>query len=86
MLNRDAVMNYILTCLQGIVEGGLEIKPDSDLVNDLGLESIRVLDLLMMLEDKLDISIPINILLDVRTPEQLLNALQPYLEKSNGSL
>ncbi|MEB3019420.1 acyl carrier protein, partial [Streptococcus agalactiae] len=68
---------YILTCLQGIVEGGVEIKPDSDLVNDLGLESIRVLDLLMMLEDELDISIPINILLDVRTPEQLLDALRP---------
>ena len=63
MRNRDAVMNYILTCLQGLVEGGLEIKPDSDLVNDLGLESIRVLALLMMLEDEFDISIPINILL-----------------------
>lgn len=86
MLNRDAVMNYILTCLQGIVEGGVEIKPDSDLVNDLGLESIRVLDLLMMLEDELDISIPINILLDVRTPEQLLEALQPHLESANGSV
>lgn len=86
MLNRDAVMDYILTCLQGIVEGGVEIKPDSDLVNDLGLESIRVLDLLMMLEDELDISIPINILLDVRTPEQLLDALLPRLEKTNGSL
>ncbi|MGO4742474.1 acyl carrier protein [Serratia quinivorans] len=86
MLNRDAVMDYILTCLQGLVEGGLEIKPDSDLVNDLGLESIRVLDLLMMLEDKFDISIPINILLDVRTPEQLLDALLPRLEGTNGSL
>ncbi|CAI0888125.1 acyl carrier protein [Serratia liquefaciens] len=79
-------MNYILTCLQGLVEGGLEIKPDSDLVNDLGLESIRVLDLLMMLEDEFDISIPINILLDVRTPVQLLDALLPRLEKTNGSL
>lgn len=79
-------MDYILTCLQGIVEGGVEIKPDSDLVNDLGLESIRVLDLLMMLEDELDISIPINILLDVRTPEQLLDALHPYLEKSHGTV
>ena len=79
-------MNYILTCLQGLVEGGLEIKPDSNLVNDLGLESIRVLDLLMMLEDEFDISIPINILLDVRTPEQLLDALLPRLEKTNGSL
>ncbi|QIC87862.1 acyl carrier protein [Serratia liquefaciens] len=86
MRNRDAVMNYILTCLQGLVEGGLEIKPDSDLVNDLGLESIRVLDLLMMLEDEFDISIPINILLDVRTPVQLLDALLPRLEKTNGSL
>jgi acyl carrier protein len=42
------------------------------------------LDLLMMLEDELDISIPINILLDVRTPEQLLNALLPRLEATNG--
>ncbi|TKI04710.1 acyl carrier protein [Martelella alba] len=86
MLNRDTVMDDILACLQDIVEGELEIKPDSDLVNDLGLESIRVLSLLMMLEDKLDISIPINILLDVRTPEQLLDALLPHLENSHGSL
>ncbi|HBB8145736.1 TPA: acyl carrier protein, partial [Escherichia coli] len=51
---------------------GVEIKPDSDLVNDLGLESIKVMDLLMMLEDRFDISIPINILLDVKTPAQLM--------------
>lgn len=84
MLNRDEVMDYILTCLQDIVKGEVYVRPDSDLVNDLGLESIRVMDLLMMLEDKLDISIPINILLDVRTPEQLLVALQPHLENANG--
>lgn len=89
MLNRDTVMSYILKCLQCMVEGEegeIEVKPDSDLVNDLGLESIRVLDLLMMLEDEYDISIPINILLDVRTPEQLLLALLPHLEKANGSV
>lgn len=86
MVNREIVMDYILSCLQDLVENGVEIKPDSDLVNDLGLESIRVLDLLMMLEDEFDISIPINILLDVRTPEQLLDALLPRLEKTNGSL
>ncbi|GAA0468918.1 MULTISPECIES: acyl carrier protein [Tatumella] len=86
MLNRDAVMTCILTCLKNIADSGVEITPDSDLINDLGLESVRVLDLLMMLEDKLDISIPINILLDVRTPRQLLNALQPWLENANGSL
>ncbi len=86
MQNREMVMDYILECLQGMVVGVQEIKPDSDLVNDLGLESIKVMSLLMMLEDKLDISIPINILLNVRTPEQLLDALLPHLESTNGSL
>ncbi len=38
------------------------------------------MDLLMMLEDRFDISIPINILLDVKTPAQLMEALLPWLE------
>ena len=80
MVNREIVMDYILSCLQVLVENGVEIKPDSDLVNDLGLESIKVMDLLMMLEDRFDISIPINILLDVKTPAQLMETLLPWLE------
>ena len=86
MLNHEEVMDYTLECLQGMVESGVDIHPDSDLVNDLGLESITVMDLLMLLEDKFDISIPINILLDVRTPAQLMEALIPYLESINESL
>ena len=78
MVNREIVMDYILSCLQDLVENGVEIKPDSDLVNDLGLESIKVMDLLMMLEDRFDISI--NILLDVKTPAQLMETLLPWLE------
>ena len=80
MVNREIVMDYILSCLQDFVENGVEIKPDSDLVNDLGLESIKVMDLLMMLEDRFDISIPTNILLDVKTPAQLMETLLPWLE------
>ncbi|HAJ3615411.1 acyl carrier protein [Escherichia coli] len=85
MVNREIVMDYILSCLQDLVENGVEIKPDSDLVNDLGLESIKVMDLLMMLEDRFDISIPINILLDVKTPAQLMETLLPWLE-NNGAI
>ncbi|HHZ8869622.1 acyl carrier protein [Escherichia coli] len=66
MVNREIVMDYILSCLQDLVENGVEIKPDSDLVNDLGLESIKVMDLLMMLEDRFDISIPIRRKLQTR--------------------
>ncbi|MEJ5176728.1 acyl carrier protein [Erwinia sp. MYb416] len=75
MINHDAVMNYIIQCLQNMVASDVEIHPDSNLIDELGLESIKVMDLLMMLEDRFDIPIPINILLDVRTPEQLRDAL-----------
>ncbi|MFK8257625.1 acyl carrier protein [Erwinia sp. AnSW2-5] len=86
MINRDAVMNYIIQCLQEMVASDVAIHPDSNLIDELGLESIKVMDLLMMLEDRFDIPIPINILLDVRTPEQLRDALLPYLEKTYGPL
>ncbi|MTD26186.1 acyl carrier protein [Erwinia sorbitola] len=86
MKNRDAVMDYILECLRGMVTSEEEIRPDSDLVDELGLESIKVMDLLMMLEDRFDIPIPINILLDIRTPGQLRDALLPHLEKTYGPL
>lgn len=82
MVNREIVMDYILSCLQDLVKNGVEIKPDNDLVNDLGTESIKVMDLLMMLEDRFDISIPINILLDVKTPAQLMETLLPWLENN----
>lgn len=84
MQKREIAMNDILECLQELVAGTHPIRPDSDMVNELGLESIKVMNLLMMLEDKLDISIPINILLNVRTPEQLLEAITLHLEGCNG--
>ena len=80
MVNREIVMDYILSCLQDLVENGVEIKPDSDLVNDLGLESIKVMDLLIILEDRLDISNPNNIKLDVKTPAQIIETQNTWQE------
>ncbi|MEJ4043609.1 acyl carrier protein [Erwinia sp. SLM-02] len=86
MCDREVLMDYILECIRGMAPKDVEIMKDSDLVNDLGLESVQVMNLLMMLEDKLDISIPMNILLNVRTPEQLLETLFSYLESTHGSV
>ncbi|MFQ5659622.1 MAG: acyl carrier protein [Gammaproteobacteria bacterium] len=48
---------------------GDKIKPDedTDLIEGLGLDSNRVLDLIMEVEDEFDISIPMNLLVDVHT-------------------
>jgi len=85
MLKREVVTDYILECLRGLAaDTQRPVGPHSNLIEDLGLESIKIMDLLMMLEDQFDLSIPINILIDVSTPADLTDALMTYLEKHDG--
>lgn len=86
MLTQPVVLENILSCLRELAPAATDIHPDSDLVNDLGIESIKMMDLLMILEDKYDISIPINILMDVRTPKQLAVSLMGYAESCHGTV
>ena len=52
---------------------GEDIKFDesTDLVKGLGLDSFKVLDLLLEIEDEFDISVPMNVLTEVRTVKDL---------------
>ena len=65
------VLQQILDILKPLVPDGLEITPETALVADLGLDSLKVMKILESLEDSFDISIPINILSDVRTVKDL---------------
>ncbi|MDT8406624.1 MAG: acyl carrier protein [Methylococcales bacterium] len=47
------------------------VDPDGNLVDQLDLDSIKVLNLIMDVEDEFDVSIPINRLVDVQTVRQL---------------
>ncbi|WP_110948005.1 acyl carrier protein [Pseudomonas bohemica] len=84
MFTQDVILENVLVCLRDMIPGAETVGPDSDMVDDLGLESVKMMDLLMKLEDDYDLSIPINILMDVRTPRQLAASLIGYLEKRNG--
>lgn len=57
-------------------EKKIQVRPELDLVNDLNLDSLKVMELLEKLEDVYDISIPINILADVRSVGDLARAVQ----------
>jgi acyl carrier protein len=50
---------------------GVEITEDTDLLADLELDSLQVMNLLLQIEDRFDISIPVSILPDVRTVKDL---------------
>lgn len=49
----------------GTIDGG------ADLAREIGLDSVQVMDLIMEIEDRLDISIPVETLADAHTLDQL---------------
>jgi acyl carrier protein len=71
MQANSEMLQQILDTLRPLVPDGLEITSEMALVTDLGLDSLKVMKIVESLEDSLDISIPINILSDVRTVRDL---------------
>jgi acyl carrier protein len=72
----ENMFQQIYQILQPFVPQGQAIKPETDLVAELGLDSLKVMKILEDVEDRFDISIPLNILPDVRTVEDLVLQIQ----------
>jgi acyl carrier protein len=51
------------------------IAPETDLINQLAIDSVKLLNLVMEIEDEFDISVPLNALADVQTVHDLANLI-----------
>ena len=76
----DTTMQKVYEILKPFVPQGLKISEDTDLVADMGLDSLKVMKILENIEDDFDISIPLNILPDVRTVNDLVLQIQKIAE------
>lgn len=77
MVTQKEVLQQILETLKPMApEDGPEVTAELDLVSDLGLDSIKVMEILETLEDSFDISIPINILPGIRTVKDLADEIE----------
>lgn len=77
MVTNRVILQQILETLRPMVpEDGPRVAAELDLVNDLGLDSIKVMEILETLEDSFDISIPINILPGIRTVKDLADEIE----------
>lgn len=54
---------------------GQTINENTAFVADLGLNSLKILDLLMEIEDRFDVSVPLNVLPEVHTVRDLAERL-----------
>ena len=82
MLQYEDILAQIYSVLQEIARDNREINEATDLVADLGLDSMAVMELLAAIEDRFDISIPLNILPDVRTVKDLALQIQQLMVES----
>jgi acyl carrier protein len=49
----------------------IEISPETNLISQLAIDSVKLLNLIMEIEDHFDISVPLNALVDVLTVQDL---------------
>ncbi len=78
-MNKQELLQMINVQLTAIKPKLGQLSANTDLVSDLGLDSVQVLEMCTDLEDELDISIPVNRLGEVRTAGQLADLLQQLL-------
>jgi acyl carrier protein len=76
MQDYEALLEKIYELLRPFVDGGVELREESDFVADLNFDSLKVMKLVEQVEDEYDISIPLNILPDVQTVKDFVMQLQ----------
>ena len=63
----EKILQTVCEILRPLVTEGQAVNVETDIVADLGLDSLKVMKLVETVEDSLDISVPLNVLPEVRT-------------------
>lgn len=82
VLNADEVVAEIATALVPFKKSNVEVTAATDIARDLNMDSLAVMDLLMELEDKFDVSIPLNMVPEITTVGQLA---QTVIDSKKGA-
>ena len=70
----------VLDVLRNVSRRPIEPSLDSDLVTDLGFDSLQILEAIAELEDRFDISIPLNDVPATRTVAQVVAQVARLVE------
>jgi acyl carrier protein len=66
----------IFDTLRSLLHKPVELSDQTSIVNDLGLDSLAVMDAVMEIEDRLDISIPLDRIAEVETLGDLVSTVR----------
>lgn len=75
MTDFETYRAFIIEILQQFAKQGTNIDDDTQLVAELGLTSLQVMELIERIEDHFDISVPLNLLPDMNTVQEMAQQL-----------
>ncbi|HEX6118217.1 MAG TPA: acyl carrier protein [Dongiaceae bacterium] len=81
-LTRDVIFAEIAHLLERFRAGDGTITSETVIAEDLTMDSLQVMDLMMELEDRFDVSIPLNLVPEIATVGQLADTI--YAGKSGA--
>lgn len=73
--DHNSILQKLCQHLKHFASSDIKITPDTDLINELAIDSVKLLNLVMEIEDEFDISVPINVLTDVNTVHDLADVI-----------
>ena len=82
MKSYDEILTELYAILAPYVKKELTLDEGTELVADIGLDSLQVMQILLEVEDRFDISIPLNIIPDVRTIKDFALQLERLTRRS----
>jgi len=79
---RQTVFEDVVNVLEPFRRQDMEITGSTDITADLDLDSLAVMNLLMQIEEKYDISIPLNLIPEMRTVGDLVKVIEQLTEEA----
>ena len=77
----EDILSIVIDLVRPLAPEGRGVREETDLLADLEFDSLKVMNLVEQVEDRFDVSVPLNILPDIRTVQDFTVQLQKILGK-----
>lgn len=75
-VSRAEIVREICTHLEPYQAGEKPIAGDTVIAKDLTIDSLAIMDMVMELEDRFDVSIPMSVIAEIHTVDQLADTIR----------
>jgi acyl carrier protein len=79
MQSKEEILDQLFELIQPLSEQPIVLSEQTRIMDDVGLDSMKVMELVMQIEDRFDVSVPLNILPDMNTIGEFAKHLEALL-------